>query len=121
MIYKMMTKWEWIASEVRKLGYPNLAEMALVIDKHIAEIYGDSKITRAWIRDFATEIATSHQDPKSIYHIFMDSKYCYPCTRVNIRALDCPDCEYGQKYGLCESINSEFGFFRYVFLRIFEV
>ena len=116
----MMTKWEWIASGIHELGYPNLAEMALVIDKHIAELYGERKVTEEWCNAY-DEIYNLNKDPASIRYIINNSDFCYSCNNSDIQKLDCIDCIYGQKYGVCEDMDSEFGIFRRIFVGIFAV
>lgn len=116
----MMTKWEWIANEVRELGYQNLAKMALIIDKHIAEIYGEGKVTECWYEIY-DEMCDILQTPKLIYDTIHESAFCYPCNDSDIRQLACVDCKYGKKYGVCGNKKSEFGIFCNIFFKIFKV
>ncbi len=98
----MLSKWGYIAEELRKGKVEELALMADKIEEHLKEIY-DYTVTMEFTVDLKNDKLNNE-----LHEVVMDGSYCIACFVSNGR---CSVCKYGKKYGVCLSKHAEFTVF----------
>ena len=94
---KIPRKWEHIASECKKLGYPESTKIARKIDRVLDKLYR-LKTTDDWKEDWKADaqrimLILNRQDLITLAH---RSKYCIGCY-----TSPCGTCKFGKKLGIC--------------------
>jgi len=95
----MVSKWQYIAEMLNGDGQHELAKKALEIEGHLKEIYGNT------VSPLFTSDYEQNKLNKDVYKVAMRGGYCVAC---NKSLGMCTNCKYGNLYGMCDDITSEF-------------
>lgn len=112
----MLSKWEWIASKLRKEGFRRLALKADRMEQCLKKLY-DTTIAEGWIldlEDYEQEYINASDLFQKLYalsRVIGSTRSCIACSEDSSNVA-CSECKLKEAYGQCSHEDSVFRKFR---------
>jgi len=105
---KILSKWEWIECECKKLGYTKSAILARKIENALKELYGDTMTKdKMDLKDFQDSAIRTGVTVHLIRALATNESYCVACED----AMGCVACLFNKEYGGCRTGSRLYGKF----------